>query len=375
MIRREAVRGVVAGPLQFAQMCEDQALEQQALRPDPGMVTVMVSSGGCTALSYLARFDGPVVSVDRNPVQNHVTELKIAAATLDPRDAPKALGAWNDAADRRGELYRSIRHELSSAARAHWDRSPRAIRSGVLGAGITERIISAVVRGVKLAIHPERRIREMLSQPTLDAQRAYYDAHWNNRRWKAMFPLLLNRAMFPAFRRTYDPSFFEHVGNYSFAEHLHKKFEHVLTSLPVASNYLLHFTLLGTYPQNGLPDSLPPYLTERGLSALRERREKLTLVDGGLTEYLRTRPARSVHRFALSNVAEWMSDEEVLALFDEVVRTSAPGALVCFRNLVGWTEVPPSLRDVLVEETSARSLMARERSIMQRRFALFRVVS
>lgn len=375
MIRREAVGGVVAGVLQFAQMCEDQALEQEALRPDPGMVTVMVSSGGCTALSYLSRFDGTVVSVDRNPVQNHVTELKVAAANLDPQDAPGALGAWARSPDQRLELYRSIRHELSAAARAHWDRSSRAVRSGVLGAGITERFIAAVVKGVKLAIHPERRIREMLSQPTLESQRAYYDAHWNNRRWKAIFPILLHRAMFPAFRRTYDPSFFEHVGNYSFAEHLYKKFEHVLTSLPVASNYLLHFTLLGTYPRNGLPDSLPPYLTEHGLSALRERRDQLTLVDGGLTEYLRTRPARSVHRFALSNVAEWMRDEEILALFGEVVRTAAPGALVCLRNLVGWTEIPPSLREVLVEETSARSLMARERSIMQRRFSLFRVVS
>ena len=62
--------------LYFAQVREDPLLELAALRPAAGEHVVVVSSGGCTALSLLAAGAGRVTAVDLNATQNHLVELK-----------------------------------------------------------------------------------------------------------------------------------------------------------------------------------------------------------------------------------------------------------------------------------------------------------
>ena len=102
--------------------------------------------------------------------------------------------------------------------------------------------------------------------------------------------------------------------------------------------------------------------------------ERLTLVDGSYTAFLRTQPDASVTGFALSNICEWLSAGDVEQLFAEIVRTAAPGARVCFRNFVGWTEVPARWRDVVVEDRQWGATLSRgDRSLVQRRFAICRV--
>ena len=65
--------------------------------------------------------------------------------------------------------------------------------------------------------------------------------------------------------------------------------------------------LTGRYPV-GEADGLPPYLTSQGQTRAADAAERIRLVDGSITEYLRTRPSRSVDGFALSNIAEWLDD-------------------------------------------------------------------
>ena len=64
------------GPLYFAQVREDPEVEIEALSPAPDRALVVVSSGGCTALSLLAAGAGRVTAVDVNVAQNHLVELK-----------------------------------------------------------------------------------------------------------------------------------------------------------------------------------------------------------------------------------------------------------------------------------------------------------
>jgi S-adenosylmethionine-diacylglycerol 3-amino-3-carboxypropyl transferase len=97
----------------------------------------------------------------------------------------------------------------------------------------------------------------------------------------------------------------------------------------------------------------------------------LTLVDGSVTNYLRTLPDRSVSGFALSNICEWLTTAGIDELFAEVVRTARPNARLCFRNFVGWTEVPDRWRDTVVEDRElGERLIARDRAVVQRRIAV-----
>jgi len=78
--------------------------------------------------------------------------------------------------------------------------------------------------------------------------------------------------------------------------------------------------------------------------------------------------------FGISNICEWIEPRDVDLLFAEIVRTAAPNATLCFRNFVGWTEVPPRFQHVITEDrVRGETMMRRDRSVVQRRFALCRV--
>jgi len=78
-VARTILPGARADRLFFAQVREDPCLEIEALAPLADARVVVVSSGGCTALSLLAAGAGHVTAVDLNSTQNHLVELKVAA--------------------------------------------------------------------------------------------------------------------------------------------------------------------------------------------------------------------------------------------------------------------------------------------------------
>jgi S-adenosylmethionine-diacylglycerol 3-amino-3-carboxypropyl transferase len=98
---------------------------------------------------------------------------------------------------------------------------------------------------------------------------------------------------------------------------------------------------------------------------------RLTLADGPLTSYLRGCPDGSLAGFSLSNICEWMAPAEIDELFGEIVRTARPGARLCFRNFLGWNEVPGRWRDQVREDTGlGERLIQQDRSMLQCRIAV-----
>ncbi|HKO15700.1 MAG TPA: DUF3419 family protein [Gemmatimonadaceae bacterium] len=358
--------------LYFAQVREDPRLEIGALDAGEEDSVVVVGSGGCTALSLLASGAGQVTAVDVNRTQNHLIELKLAALTVLSREEALAfLGASPCTAWARLAAYQELRAYLTPGAQEYWHAHRPAIAAGVLTAGVTERFIRGVTLALHVFVHSHARVQRMLACDSPDAQRAVFEGEWNTIRWRVFFNLLLNRTVF---RRTYDPAFFAHLERPTFTEHFRRQAEHALTELSVRDNYFLHHMLTGRYPVD-VDGGVPPYLSVDGYEATVRRRDRLTLVDGTFTDHLRTRADGSVTGFALSNICEWLAACDVDALFAEVVRTAAPDARLCFRNFVGWTEVPPRFRHLVVEDRErGEQMMRRDRSVVQRRFAFCRVL-
>lgn len=360
-----------ADRLYFAQVREDPLLEIEALAPAANRTIVVVSSGGCTALSLVACGAGRVVSVDSNPTQNHLVELKAQAVRqLEPGALLGFLGATSAPRAWRVNNYGALRHALSPDARKYWDSRQRIIGKGLLDSGVSETFIRVVVRAMRMLVHPVSRIDRLLACDTLVEQRALYEKEWNTRRWKMLFRILLSRRVF---NRTYDPAFFQNVENGDFAAHFHRLLEHALCEIPVASNYFLHHMLRGTY-RTAVVGGVPPYLDRAAHATTRERLDNLELVDGGYAEYLATCDDESVDAFALSNICEWLDEEQIDHLFSQIVRVARPNSRLCFRNFVGHTEVPRAFRSTIRENADAgRAAIERDRSCLQARFVTCRV--
>ena len=366
-VGRIALQGATSDRLFFAQVREDPTLEIEALRPAFAGRIAIIGSAGCTALSLVASGARDVVAVDVNATQNHLTELKaVAVAALPVECALAFLGGTYGTSRQRVVTYAPLRAALSPQARAYWDARLEMVREGVLGAGVSERLIRVVVRGLRLIGHGPSRLRRLLANRTLEAQRDFFTREWNSRLWRMLIRAALGRRRLSG---VYDPAFFDRVENDSFGDHFLRRIEHGLTQLPVASNYFLHFMLTGMYGVSPT-DARPPYLTGDGSQAVAEGRDRLTIVDGGMTDWLRLQPAASIGGFALSNICEWLSPDAIDELFAEVVRTATPGAILCFRNFVGWTEVPVAWQGAVVEERErGAAMMELDRSLLQRRFA------
>ena len=369
--RRTSLPSAVDDRLYFAQVREDPCLELEGLDVGPNDTVAVVGSGGCTALSLLAAGAGHVTAVDMNRSQNHLIELKLAAICVLPRNETLSfLGATNGTAIDRIDAYAALRSRLTPAASTYWDARLQAIAKGVLTAGVTERFIRGIIAALRVCVHSRSRIDRMLACETLDEQRALFDREWNTVRWRAYFRLLLNRGVF---RRTYDPAFFTHLERPSFAEHFRRSAEHALVGLPVRDNYFLHHMLRERYPVD-VDGGVPPYLSPAGYDTIAGTSRQFTLADASMTEYLRTLPDASVSVFSLSNICEWLAPNDVEQLFTEIVRTATAGARLCFRNFVGWTEVPARFRDVVVEDRAlGERLTPRDRSVVLRRVAICRI--
>lgn len=367
LLRRTRLPSARTDKLYFAQVREEPLLEIEALEPRDDRTFVVVSSGGCTALSLLARGAGKVVAVDLNATQNHLVALKAAALqSVDRENLIAFLGAGTMNPAVRLVNYATLRRLLDPAATAYWDANQSMIERGVLNAGVSERFIRLVAGVIRALVHPKSRIDRLLACRSLDEQRELYHREWNNRRWRMLFSILLSRR---AFDRAYDPRFFENVSNPSFAAHFRKLLEHALCEIPVATNYFLHHMLRGNYPV-GIDGGLPPYLEPARYTWT----GNLELVDGGFAEYLATCEDDSVDGFALSNICEWLNDGQVTELFSQVERVAKPDARVCFRNFVGHTEVPPAFRSSIQEDRDAGiAAISRDRSCLQSRIAICRV--
>jgi S-adenosylmethionine-diacylglycerol 3-amino-3-carboxypropyl transferase len=369
-VRRVSLPDARPDRLFFAQVREDPELEIAFLRPHAAGRYVVVTSGGCTVLSLLASGAGRVVAVDVNRSQNDLLELKLQAIRCLPADAVVPfLGAAPFRGDRR-DVYLGLRGALTPAARAYWDENGGAIRDGVLNAGVTERFVRLFVRLLRWGVLGRRTLRDLLRQTTLEGQEAFYRDRWDTRRWRLLVRLLLSRS---SLGRTYDPAFFSQVGRVDFATNFRARIEHTLTSLPIAENYFLHQMLTGVYP-SGVDRGLPPYLSPAGIERIRGGAWELDIVDGGYVGHLRASSPGAFDGYVASNICEWLEEPEIEELFAHVVRTASPGARLCFRNFVGWTEVPERWRTHVREDRGLGSaLMRTDRSVVQRRFAPCRV--
>lgn len=369
-VSRDVLADAFDGRLLFAKVREDPAVEIQLLQPERAGRLVIVGSGGCTALSLLGLGACEVVAVDSNRTQGHLIELKAAAvAALGAASAAAFLGGHAATGEQRLSWFlHEVSPTLGPSARAFWQGRTDWVARGVLQAGVTERFISAIRWLVRVCVQSRRSIPQLLGATSLAEQREVYDRAWNNRRWRALFHVLLNRFVM---RKTLDDRLFLRSDLRSVAGYFLSQFEHGLCQVPVGTNYFLHHMLTGCYPL-GNAAALPPYLaTSPDPAALRER---LLLVDGSMTQFLKTCAADTVRGFGLSNICEWLKDAELSELLTEVARVAKNGARVVFRNFLGWTDIPDSFQGVFREERPDNArLMQHERSLMQRRVLVCRV--
>lgn len=320
--------------IRYAQCWEDADVMLAGLAVRPGDVCLSIASGGENSLSLLSRDPARVIAVDLSPAQIACLELKAAGyRRLTHGELLELIGAAPSA--RSAALYARVRDALSSASRRFWDAHPAAIAAGIESAGKFERYFALFRRYVLPLIHPRSEVDALFQPRPPEARRQFYDAVWDNLRWRLLFKAFISRPVMGWLGR--DPSFFKYVQG-SVADRIVKQVRHALTELDPADNPYLQWVAYGRFT-TALPHALRP----ENFESIRDRIDRLEWRVAPVEQVLAEAGEGVFDRFNMSDVFEYLSPAESDAVFEAIARAGRAGGRVAYWNMLAPRRHPDRL--------------------------------
>lgn len=366
--------------LVYPQIWEDPEVDMAALVIRPGDRVVTIASGGCNALSYLLTDPEAVEAVDLNPAHIAFNRLKLAAlGHLPDHESFYRFFGHADAPENLAAYKHFLKPHLDADTRRYWDKrklsgrrrisifSRSIYRHGLLGhfIGMGHRVARLY------GIDP----RGLLASTSLEEQRHFFD--------RSISPLFAKRAIRWALRRKSSlfglgipPQQYDALaGGADMASVLRARLEKLACGFPLAENYFAWQAFGRSYHPAG-QGPLPPYLTPANFETIRARAGRMTVTNASYVEFLAAKPAGSVDRFVLLDAQDWMSDEQLNALWCEITRTAAPGARVIFRTAAEESLLPGRVDPAVLarwdyREDDSKALHRRDRSSIYGGFHLY----
>jgi S-adenosylmethionine-diacylglycerol 3-amino-3-carboxypropyl transferase len=335
----------------FTMNWEDPESDYSALKIAQGDTVFTITSGGCNTLSFLMFDPSEIFTVDINPSQSYLLEIKIVAMKhLDHDGFIGFLGLKKS--EKRVEVYNSFRNDLSDQARDFWDRNIRIIKKGLLINGRYEKFVKLVALFLRF-IEGKRRIDNLFKIGNLVEQKAFYEKEWDTKRTRFIFNLFFNKHILAKGGLKADYFHFDD-GSDSYATSFFNRFSKVLRDIPVTGNYFLHLYLKGCYRS---VSEVPDYLLKKNFEFIKARLDRISIVAEDAKKWLSEVPDNFLDCLSLSNICELMNQEDTEKLFKEVIRTSRMNARICFRNLMIHREVPEIFKDNVVKDVALSKLI------------------
>lgn len=356
--------------IRYAQVWEDADLLLEGLALPAGGHAISIASAGDNALALLLRDPASVVAVDMNPAQLACLRLRVAALRcLEHEELLGLVGSRPMPAAERTALYRRCRPALAEDAARFWDAHPAAIAGGIGHAGKFERYFALFRRRLLPLVHGRRRIEALLEgNAERDRREAFYEQYWNTFRWRLLFRLFFSRRVMGMLGR--DPAFFQYVEG-RVADRIMERVRHALVELNPADNPFLAWILAGEHRR-----ALPAWLRPENTAVIRERLDRLRLFHGSLEAWFSRHPGQRFHAFNLSDIFEYMSEENTAALLGRCADAAHPGARLAYWNMLVPRARPGALAHrirPLAEEASA--LHDRDKAFFYSRFVLEEVIA
>lgn len=365
--------------LVYPQIWEDPLIDMEAMSLAPSHHIVAIASGGCNMLSYLTAAPIKITGVDLNAAHIALNRLKHSAIKhLHYADFHSLFA--NAACARNVVIYdRKLSRNLDLQTRRYWSardwRGQRRIdaftrgfyRSGLLGRYIaTGHRLARMLGGDPSAITRTN---------SMEKQRAAFD--------QELRPLFRH----PLVRRLLDqrasliglgipPAQYDALsGGRPMHEVIEERLERLACGYDLKDNYFAWQAFNRAYSHEAT-GPLPPYLDHRNFASLRERIADVRLFNRSLTSHLSKAPACSVDRYVLLDAQDWMTDADLLALWQEIARTARPRARVIFRTAGVETILPGRIRQDLLDQwdyaaDQSRDLTKRDRSAIYGGFHLY----
>jgi len=306
--------------INYSQCWEDVDLLKKALNVTNEDVVLSVTSGGDNTLALLLQNPKKIFSIDINPVQNYLAELKLQSPkVLSHEQYLEFLGVH--VSNKRVDYYGQVSKLLSEDTRSWFLDNMNTIEGGVIHGGKFERYLNSFRRYLLPLVHSKQTVSQFVNQETLEDQIAFYNAVWNTWHWKFFFSIATNSSLLRKYARqtgTVD-------GQVKDSSYL-KRLERLIYRNHLKSNYYLCYALLGDYGE-----SLPDYLLEKNYSKLQNGSlDVCEFKHADLLSLLENTPDSFFTKYNLSDAFEFLEDEDAGKIWKEIIRTAKKDATVVY---------------------------------------------
>jgi S-adenosylmethionine-diacylglycerol 3-amino-3-carboxypropyl transferase len=365
-MRSEAAGHADFSAIRYAQCWEDADVLLEGLDVQPGDTCLSIASAGDNSLALLARGAGRVIALDLNPSQLSCLELRVAAyRELSHPELLELIGSTPST--RRGELYRRCRPLLSGDARSFWDSHGADIEGGIGAAGKFERYFTLFRERVIPLVHSRSTVQALLAGGDRSRRETFYRERWESWRWRLLFAVFFSRFVMGRLGR--DPSFFRYVEG-SVAERILARTRHALTELDPADNPYLQWILTGRHTS-----ALPFALRAENFEAIRAGLDRLEWHCRPLEEFLAREGARSIDRFNLSDIFEYMSPDNYQRLLERLVEAGRAKGRLAYWNMLAPRSRPEALAHALLPlAEEGRRLLLKDKAFFYSAFVVEEIV-
>ena len=204
-------------------------------------------------------------------------------------------------------------------------------------------------------------------QRTPTDRAAWYERRWDTWVWRALFRVFFSPTVLGRLGR--DPSFFRYVEG-SVADHLLRRVHHALAVLDPPINPYVVWILTGTH-REVLPHALRPEHFDR----IRDNLDRLEWHQASIESVFERGVVDRFDRANLSDIFEYMSQENATRLFETLTDHAVPGGRLAYWNMMvprRGSEYLPQRLQYLPE--LSRELFLADKTFFYRDFVVDRVI-
>ena len=351
--------------IRYAQCWEDADILLEALNIQEGDTCLSIASAGENSLSMLTQNPSKVIALDLSHAQLACLDLRVAAfKELSHSELLELIGSKEST--RRLELYKRCRPLLNNEVKVFWDSKQSDIETGIGSAGKFENYFALFRKRVLPLIHGKKTVLSLLDNKSKDERHTFYEKTWNNWRWQGLFRIFFSRFVMGRMGR--DPEFFKYVEG-SVAKRILSRAKYALTELNPAKNPYLQWILTGTHTL-----ALPHALREENFENIRDNLNKLEYYPLSVETYLKQNPVK-IQRYNLSDIFEYMSEENTASLLATLVNQSEAGGRLAYWNMLVPRSRPESLKASLEPlKAMSEKLFQQDKAFFYSRFIVEEVL-
>jgi S-adenosylmethionine-diacylglycerol 3-amino-3-carboxypropyl transferase len=318
--------------LNYSSSNEDSRSEIQALQLNEKDTVLCITGSGARTLDLLIELPAEIVSIDFNPCQNFLLELKMSAIRqLEYEEFIEFLGCAPST--KRLYTYSAMRKSLSEKARNFWDSHSAMIEKGVIYQGRWERYF---YRLAKLISITRPRLLNKLFRCHSTSEQIEVWKRWDNFVWDIFLQCISWRAVWTYFFG--DPGFYRYVpDNFSICRYLDERFTSAIGNILLRESPFATLLFWGRFNEGVIPS----HLRRENYPALRENLPRIRIVTQSLLDFLEQGERNSIDKYSLSDFASYTGENEYVQIWNGIVRLASNRARLCERQFLVKRE-PPS---------------------------------